>query len=243
MIIDLLTIFPDFFSSPLEQSLIKKARDKGIIRVNIYNIRDFATDKHKTVDDTPFGGGDGMVMKIEPIYRVIRYAEEKNGEGYKIYLSPKGERLNQRKVSELAQKKHLILLCGRYEGVDERVINFINEEISVGDYVLMGGESAALVVLEAVMRLVPGVVGTENSVIDESFSAGLLEYPQYTRPFDFMGYKVPDVLLTGNHKKIKEWRTIQALLKTYKKRPDLIKDIKIEEDMEKKLKEQLKEDA
>ncbi len=243
MIIDILTIFPEFFNSPLEQSLIKKARDKGIIKVNIYDIRDFATDKHRTVDDTPFGGGDGMVMKIEPVYRALKHAEQISGRGYKIFLTPQGKRLNQKKVSELSCRKHIILLCGRYEGIDERIENFIDEEISIGDYVLMGGESAALVLIESIGRLIPGVVGTENSVKDESFSSGLLEYPQYTKPYDFMGYKVPDILLSGNHKKIKEWRAVHALVKTYKKRPDLLNEENISDDMKSMLKEYLKKNA
>lgn len=237
MIIDILTIFPDFFSSPLRQSLIDKAIKKGVIQVNIHNIRDFATDKHRVVDDSPFGGGAGMVMKVEPIYNALRFIEENRGERYKILLTPRGKTLNQEKVVSLSKREKLVFICGRYEGVDERILNFVDEEISIGDYILMGGEAAALVLLEAVVRLVPSVVGRGESVDNETFNQGLLEYPQYTRPERFMGFDVPEVLLSGNHKKIKEWRLYQSLLKTYKNRPDLLEKAELTDEMKKMLQE------
>lgn len=237
MIINILTIFPDYFTSPLKQSLISKAIEKGLLKINIHNIRDFTSDKHKVVDDTPFGGGVGMVMKIEPIYKALRYVEETSGKSYKILLTPRGTTFNQKKAEMLAKRDNLTFICGRYEGVDERVVNFIDEEISIGDYVLMGGESAVLVVLEAIIRLIPSVVGKSESVEQETFVTGLLEYPQYTRPEDFMGYKVPSVLLSGNHKEINKWRLYQSLLKTYKNRPDLLEKVELSEEMKKFLEE------
>ncbi len=223
MKIDILTIFPDYFCSPLEQSLIKKAVAKGVIDIKIWDIRNFSNDKHKTVDDLPYGGGSGMVMKIEPIYSCLRTVEEKRERGWKVVLTPRGRKFSQKTAQEFSAKEHLILICGRYEGIDERIYNFVDDEISAGDYILMGGEVAALVIIEAVCRLVKGVVGKDESVRDETFSSGMLEYPQYTRPYDFMGYKVPDVLISGDHRKIEDWRRNQALKLTLEKRPDLIK--------------------
>ncbi len=220
---DIITIFPEYFESPLNVGAIKKAREKGLIKINLINLRDFAQDKHRMVDDRPFGGGEGMVFKPEPLYRAISFLRDK-GRPYIIYLSPQGRLLNQEIVQELYQKKHLALICGRYEGIDERIReHFIDDEISIGDYVVFGGEVAALVVIEAVSRLVSGVVGKRDSVEKESFSQGLLKYPQYTRPRDFMGYKVPEVLLSGDHAAIAKWRRQKSLEVTFKRRPDLLK--------------------
>lgn len=220
---DILTLFPNMFSSPFQESIIGRAIKNGIIEIRTINIRDFSTDKHKTVDDIPYGGGHGMVMKVEPIVRAIRWVKSQDPSSWTIYLSPQGKPLNQKKVEELSKKSHLILICGRYEGVDERVREFyIDEEISIGDYILTGGELAAMVLIDSVSRLIPGVLGTEESAREESFTDFLLEYPQYTRPFDFEGHKVPEVLVSGNHLAISEWRRKEAIKRTYKKRPDLL---------------------
>ncbi len=223
MKIDVITIFPDYFKTPFEQSLIAKAIEKSLLKIDIWDIREFSEDKHKTVDDIPYGGGCGMVMKIQPIYDCLNMVEKRNGHGYKIVLTPKGRKFTQEVAKELSKKEHLIFICGRYEGIDERINNFVDDEISIGDYVLMGGEVAAIVIVEAVTRLVDGVVGKTRSVEVETFSNSLLEYPQYTRPYDFLGYKVPDVLISGDHKKIEEWRRLQAIEITKKRRPDLLK--------------------
>lgn len=225
---DLLTIFPELFDSPLQASLLGKAIQKKLIEVRVCDVRRFATDRHRTVDDIPYGGGAGMVMKVEPIVAALEATSQQGqfAQGKKvrrIYLSPQGRRLEQGFLSEYLQYDQLILLCGRYEGVDARVEHWIDEELSIGDYVLMGGEFAALVFLEALVRLIPGVVGKEESVRHDSFSDGLLEYPQYTRPEEFRGLKVPEVLLSGHHGKIEQWRREAAHLQTEKKRSDLIK--------------------
>lgn len=220
--IDVLTIFPEYFTIPLQNSLLGKAIQKGIMTVKIHNIRDFAKDKHKSVDDTPYGGGPGMVMKCEPIFEAVESLSGENSLEHVILLSPGGKLLTQEKVKEMAQWKDFVLICGRYEGVDERVVeNLVTEEISIGDYVLSGGELPALVVIEAVSRMIPGVVGEWESVINDSLYNGLLTYPQYTKPAEFRGMKVPEVLLSGNHQEIKKWREIQAIERTKKKRPDL----------------------
>ncbi|NPA49485.1 MAG: tRNA (guanosine(37)-N1)-methyltransferase TrmD [Thermodesulfobacteria bacterium] len=220
---DVITIFPEYFESPLEVGALKKARERGLVEINLVNLRDFAFDKHKMVDDRPFGGGEGMVFKPEPLYRAItKLKEGKNP--HVVYLSPQGRLLNQEIVRELFEKGHLVLICGRYEGIDERIReHFIDDEISIGDYVVFGGEVAALVVIEAVSRLVPGVVGKKDSVEKETFSQGLLKYPQYTRPREFMGYEVPEVLLSGDHAAIARWRRQKSLEITFRRRPDLLK--------------------
>jgi len=217
-----LTIFPEMFASPLSASLLKKAQDKGVVSCTIHNLRDYATGKHRSVDDTPYGGGQGMVMKPEPAVTAVEEVCRPLSRPWRILLSPQGPALTQAKVVELAQRETLVLLCGRYEGVDERIQAFVDEEISIGDYILSGGEIAALVVIDAVARLIPGVVGRKESVEDESFSQGLLEYPQYTRPEEFRGLRVPDVLLSGNHAEIAAWRRRQSLLRTREHRPDLL---------------------
>ncbi len=220
---DIITIFPEYFESPLKVGTLRKAREKGLIEINLLNLRDFTQDKHKMVDDRPFGGGEGMVFKPEPLYRAIAKVRQE-GTPYVVYLSPQGRLLTQEIVRELYDKGHLVLICGRYEGIDERIReHFIDDEISIGDYVVFGGEVAALVIIEAVSRLVPGVVGKRDSVEKETFSQGLLKYPQYTRPRDFLGHKVPEVLLSGDHAAIARWRREKSLEITLKKRPDLLK--------------------
>lgn len=222
MIFTVLTIFPNLFESPLDESLIKKARDKGVLRFNIVNIRDFATDIHKTCDDAPFGGGAGMVMKPEPIHGAMEHVDREYGRPHYVLLTPHGRIFDQKTAARFSRLPHLALLCGRYEGVDERALSLVDEEISIGDYVLSGGEAAALVVIEAVSRLVPGVLGNEESHVDESFMEGLLEYPQYTRPREFLDMDVPEALLSGNHEEIRKWRRKQSLKRTILRRPDLM---------------------
>lgn len=223
MIFTVLTLFPALFESPLNESLIKKARDKGILTFNILNIRDFTNDPHKTCDDYPFGGGAGMVMKVEPIVAAIRHVEEQiGGRPHFSLLTPHGRLFNQDVAAGMARRNHVVLLCGRYEGVDERVSSFVDDEVSIGDYILSGGETAALVVIDAVARLVPGVIGNEQSSIDESFRESLLEYPQFTRPQGFEGLEVPPVLLSGNHEEIRRWRRKESIRRTILRRPDLM---------------------
>jgi len=222
MRIDVLTLFPGFFSGFLESSLLGKAIEKGLVRIDVHQIRDWSTDKHRTVDDTPYGGGHGMVMKVEPLVAALE-AVSKPG-ARRLLLSARGPRLTQRHVRELAALPHLVVLCGRYEGVDERVTAFIDEEICIGDYVLSGGEAGAVVLIDAVSRLVPGVLGNPESLTTESFSEDLLEYPQYTRPETFRGRGVPDILLSGNHAAIDKWRHEQSVERTRRVRPDLSRD-------------------
>ena len=234
---DIVTIFPEYFESPLSVGALRKARERGLIEINLVNLRDFALDKHRMVDDRPFGGGEGMVFKPEPLYRAISHLRTQ-GNPFVVYLSPQGRLLNQEIVKELHEKGHLVLICGRYEGIDERIReHFIDDEISIGDYVVFGGEVAALVVIEAVSRLVPGVVGKRDSVEKESFSQGLLKYPQYTRPREFMGLKVPEVLLSGDHAAIEAWRRKKSLEVTLKRRPDLLKKAHLSEEDRKILSE------
>ena len=217
---DVLTLFPEMFE-PIKQSILGKAIENEKIKLKLVNIRDFSKDKHKKVDDTPYGGGAGMVMKPDVVYDAYKSVYEENAKV--IYLSPQGKTLNQKKVEELSKEKHLILLCGHYEGIDQRVIDkIVDEEISIGDYVLTGGELPAMVLIDTVSRYVNGVLNQE-SIKEESFSQMLLEYPQYTRPEVFEGEKVPDVLLSGNHKEIEKWRKEKSLEITKKKRPDLLK--------------------
>ena len=219
---DILTLFPEMFE-PLKQSIIKRAQENDLININLINIRDFSEDKHKKVDDTPAGGGAGMVMRVDVLYNAYKSIKQKENARI-IYLSPKGKKLNQKKVEELSKEKQIILICGHYEGVDQRVIDLIQpEEISIGDYVLTGGEIPAMVLIDSVSRYVPGVL-SNGSTFEESFSNNMLEYPQYTRPEEFMGLKIPNVLLSGNHQKIDEWRKEKSLEITKKNRPDLLKN-------------------
>jgi tRNA (guanine37-N1)-methyltransferase len=222
MIFSILTLFPGIFDSPLKESITKKAVEKGIITFNIVNIRDFAEDAHKTCDDSPYGGGPGMVMKIEPIYRAMEHLEKTVGKPRYVLLSPQGRLFDEDSAVRYARGNHLCLVCGRYEGLDERVLNLVDEEVSIGDYILSGGEIPALVIMDAVTRCIPGVLGNDQSSLDESFSRGLLEYPQYTRPDKFMDMEVPALLLSGNHEEIRKWRRKEALRKTIFKRPDLM---------------------
>jgi tRNA (guanine37-N1)-methyltransferase len=221
MVIDVVTIFPDMFSSVLSASLLGKALGKGVLAVHLTDPRAFTTDKHHSVDDTPYGGGAGMVMRPEPLVAAIEACEGARGRAHKVLLSPAGAPLTQATVTRLAAQPHLLLVCGRYEGMDERVRASCDEELSIGDYVLTGGELAAMVVVDAVARRLPGVLGNADSPLDESFEAGLLEYPQYTRPAQFRGLGVPEALLSGNHERIRRWRRLQSLLRTQDRRPDL----------------------
>ena len=223
---DILTLFPEMFE-PLKHSIIGKATEKGIIDINLINIRDFSEDKHNKVDDTPYGGGAGMVMKPDVVYSA--YNSIKAEDAKVIYMSPQGKKLNQKKVEELSKENHLIILCGHYEGIDQRVLDkIVDEEISIGDYVLTGGELPAMVMIDTISRYVDGVISGE-STSEESFSNGLLEYPQYTRPEVFMGEKVPDVLLSGHHENINKWRRQESLKNTLKKRPELLDNIELTE--------------
>jgi len=235
MRIDILTIFPRMFAPILNESIIKRAQKKGKVNINVFNLRDFSPDKHHKVDDRPFGGGPGMVMRPEPIFNAVEaiaqsakrktHSAKRKAHSVKIILlSPQGQRLGQKLVKELAKNKHLILICGHYEGIDERVRrNLVDEEISIGDYVLTGGELPAMILIDCVIRLIPGVLGEKKSLHFESFEGNLLEYPQYTRPADYKGMRVPAVLLSGNHKKIEEWRKKQAIKITKQRRPDLLR--------------------
>ncbi len=226
MEINILTLFPQMFTGPLSESIIKRAIEKDIVKINLVNFRDFAEDKHKTVDDTPYGGGAGMVLKVNVLDDAIQSIAGKNREEYHVVLlTPQGERFSQRKAESLVQKKKLILICGHYEGFDERIReHLIDEEISLGDFVLSGGEIAAMAVTDAVVRLVPGALGKDESSSEESFSLKdeegnvLLEYPQYTKPFEYKNWKVPEVLVSGNHAEIKKWRLGEAKKRTAKKR-------------------------
>jgi tRNA (guanine37-N1)-methyltransferase len=222
MIFEILTIFPGMFSSPLEESIVGKARDRGLVQVRLHNIRDFAEDKHQMTDDRPFGGGEGMVMKPEPIVSALRAITAGGPSAKIVLLTPQGRLFNQEIAREMSRFERLILICGRYEGVDERVAeHFTDDQISVGDYILTGGELAAMVVVDAVARLLPGVLGNEGSAFADSFSQTVLEHPQYTRPQHFEGMSVPEVLLCGNHESVRRWRRGQALLRTSLRRPDL----------------------
>jgi len=224
--IDIITIFPKMFAPVLNESMIKRAQSNGKVKINIHDLRDYTSSKHRKVDDRPFGGGSGMVICAQPIFSAVTHIKSKikNQKSKIILLCPQGKKLDQKVAKRLARYKHLILICGHYEGVDERVRqNLVDEEISIGDYVLTGGELPAMVLVDTVVRLIPGVLGDKNSLNFESFEGNLLEYPQYTRPADFRGQKVPAVLLSGNHKKIEEWRTREAVKRTLKRRPDLLK--------------------
>lgn len=232
---DVLTLFPEMFE-PMKQSIIGRAIEKGLLEINLVNIRDFSKDKHKKVDDTVYGGGAGMLMKPDVVYDA--YKSVKSEKSKVIYLSPQGKKLCQNKVEELAKSEHLILLCGHYEGIDQRVIDkIVDEEISIGDYVLTGGEIPAMVLIDSVSRYIDGVI-TGESTSEESFSKeGLLEYPQYTRPEEFEGMNVPEVLQSGHHENINKWRRKEAIRVTYKKRPDLLEKVNLTEEEKKFIKE------
>src|SRR5437667_634321 len=232
MKIDILTLFPEICRAPLSESIMKRAQENGIIDLRIHNLRDWTRDKHHIVDDAPFGGGQGMVMKAEPIFAAVEELQGQIGEKSKIenrkskiiLMSPAGHRFDQQLAAQLSQESHLIIVCGHYEGVDHRVIEYLVDlEISIGDYVLTNGAIAAVALVDAIVRLLPGTLGHEQSAADDSFSNGLLEAPQYTRPGDFRGWKVPDVLLSGNHAAIARWRKEQAIKRTGENRPDLLR--------------------
>ncbi|MEO0114659.1 MAG: tRNA (guanosine(37)-N1)-methyltransferase TrmD [candidate division WOR-3 bacterium] len=229
MLIHIVTIFPEYFNGPFACGIIRIAQEKGIAELKTINLREFANDNYRTVDDYPFGGGTGMILKPEPIFRAVESVKQNNS--HIILLSPQGRRFDQQIAQELVKKSHLIIICGRYKGVDERVRQFLaNDEISIGDYILAGGEAAALVIIESVVRLLPGVVGDMESVATDSFIQGYLDAPYYTRPRDFRGLKVPPVLLSGDHKAIRRWRRLQSLKVTKERRPELLKNIELTEE-------------
>lgn len=221
MIIDILSLFPEIPSSMLAESMMKRAQEAGLVTIRSRNIRDWATDKHRTTDDTPYGGGQGMVLKPDPIFAAVE--EIRTPEARVVFMSPGGRQLKQAIAQEYSKAAHLIVLCGHYEGVDQRVIeHLVDDELSIGDYILTNGAIAAVVFIDAVVRLIPGVLGHDLSAVEESFVSGQLEGPQYTRPADFRGWKVPEMLLSGNHKEIAKWRHQQGLEKTKRVRPDLL---------------------
>jgi len=250
---DLLTIFPEFFTGPFDFGIVKRARQQGIIEIVIHNLRSFTFDKHHVVDDRPFGGGDGMVLKPEPIFRAVEsilaegFGEEPAREDQKragvILLSPQGRIFNQAEAQRFADEcSRVILICGRYEGVDERVVeHLVTDEISIGDYVLTGGEIPAMAMVDAVTRLLPNALGSETSAVHESFSENLLDYPHYTRPAEFRGWQVPDVLISGHHGEVAKWRRRAALIKTLKMRPDLIEKADLTDDERRWLDEVIRE--
>ncbi|MCC2672947.1 MAG: tRNA (guanine-N1)-methyltransferase [Armatimonadetes bacterium] len=223
MRVDVLTIFPDMLTSPLEHSILGRAREAGLLDVRCVDLRDYTTDRHRQIDDSPYGGGPGMVMKPEPLFRAVEaLAAEPPPPDRVILFTPLGRRFDQAAANELAREQRLVFLCGRYEGIDERVHrHLVTDELSIGDYVLTGGELAALVVIDAVARLLPGVLGKDESAESETFEEHLLEYPHYTRPADFRGWKVPDVLLSGHHGEVEKWRRLQSLQRTLEQRPDM----------------------
>jgi tRNA (guanine37-N1)-methyltransferase len=236
LLFDIVTIFPGYFSEVLDYGIIRRAREAGLIEVNAHDLRGWTTDKHHMVDDRPFGGGDGMVLKPEPIFAAVEsLTGSAERRGYPpgtrvVLLTPQGRVLNQQIAQELSEQSRLVLICGRYEGVDERVVDaLVTDEVSIGDYVLSGGEPAALVLIDAVVRLIPGALGSETSAANDSFSEGLLDCPHYTRPPEFRGMKAPDVLLGGNHAEIARWRRQEALRKTKKIRPDLLEKADLSE--------------
>lgn len=221
---DVLTIFPDMFEAVLGESITGRARDNGLLEMNFINIRDFSANKHKKTDDYPYSGGGGMLMMPQPIYDAYKSIADKcDKKPHVVFMSPQGAVFDQKKAIELSKKEHIVFLCGHYEGVDQRVLDMIvDEEISIGDFVLTGGEIPAMAVIDSVSRMIPGVLAEESSYTDESHYSGLLEYPQYTHPQEFMGVKVPEVLISGHHKNILKWKREQALLATKKKRPDML---------------------
>ena len=221
---DIISIFPSMISAALAEGVVGRAIGRGVLDVAVHDLRDFTTDRHRSVDDVPYGGGPGMVMKPEPVVRAVAHVRETRGQPDRVViLSPQGRVLTQRETERMSRLQHVVLVCGRYEGMDERVRTLVGaEELSIGDYVLSGGELGALVVVDAVGRLVPGVVGDEQSVVNESFSRGVLDYPHYTRPAEFGGIRVPDVLLSGHHADVRRWRLKAALARTVERRPDLL---------------------
>jgi tRNA (guanine37-N1)-methyltransferase len=228
---DIVTIFPRMFEAPLAEGVVARAIERGVVTIGLHDLRDFTTDRHRVVDDVPFGGGPGMVLKPEPLFGAVHAVRQAHGEpGAIVLTSPQGTPFTQAEADRLRRLRHVVLLCGRYEGVDERVREHLaTEELSIGDYVLSGGELAALVIVDVVARLVPGVVGDAESIEKESFAGGLLDYPHYTRPAEFRGWGVPDVLVSGHHGRIAEWRRREALRRTLQKRPDLLRTAALDE--------------
>jgi len=238
---DIFTLFPDMFQGPFTESILKRAQERGLLSIALHNIRDVATDKHHIVDDYPYGGGAGMVMKPEPIFAAIEAVYES---GPIILLTPQGRLFNQQIARALAQEQRVTLLCGHYEGIDERVHqHLVTDEISIGDYVLTGGELAAMVVVDAVSRLIPGVLGADASIQEESHSGNLLEYPHYTRPPEFRGWRVPDILLSGHHAQIARWRRKESLRRTRQRRPDLFEKVELSSKLDEKLLRELNEEG
>jgi tRNA (guanine37-N1)-methyltransferase len=245
MRVDVITIFPEVIEAGTGFSIVKRAQEKGALEVKVHDLRDYTHDRHRTTDDEPFGPGAGMVMKPEPLFEVVESirGEHDASESKVLMMTPQGKPFSQKMARELAAEKHLVFVCGHYEGVDERVReHLVDQEISIGDYVLTGGELPALVVLDAVIRLLPGVLGDEESAVDESFTEGLLEYPHYTRPAEFRGWRVPEVLISGHHAKIAEWRRVQSLKRTLERRPDLLEHANLT-DKDRKILNQLGEDS
>ncbi|MCT4565025.1 MAG: tRNA (guanosine(37)-N1)-methyltransferase TrmD [Maledivibacter sp.] len=241
MIIDILTLFPEMFTSIMNESILGRAQEKGIVKINPINIRDFSKDKHKRVDDYTYGGGSGMVLMNQPLFDAMESLTEDNNSRRVIYLTPKGKRFNQEMAKTLSREENLIFVCGHYEGIDQRFIdNWVTDEISIGDYVLTGGELPAMVLIDSIARLVPGVLNKNDSYIEESFYSGLLEYPHYTRPAIYEGHLVPQILLSGNHKLIDEWRTKESIKITIERRPDLIDKLFQRDDISIKEKAKLK---
>lgn len=235
MRIDILTLFPNMFHGVLNESMLKRAQEKSLVKFNIIDFREFSTDKHKKVDDYPYGGGAGMVLSPQPIFDAVESIKKESDSSLRVLLmTPQGERFTQKKAMELAKENHLVFICGHYEGFDERIReHLVTDELSIGDYVLTGGELASMVIIDSVVRLIPGILGNQESYQYDSFSDGLLEYPQYTRPANFRGFKVPDVLLSGDHQKIERWRRQESLRRTFKRRPDLLQHAKLtDEDRE-----------
>ncbi|WML46497.1 tRNA (guanosine(37)-N1)-methyltransferase TrmD [Neobacillus sp. PS3-40] len=236
MKIDVLSLFPDMFSGVFGESILKKATEKQAVQFNVVNFREYAANKHLTVDDYPYGGGAGMVLKAQPIFDAVAAltAQTESVKPRIILLCPQGDRYTQKRAEELAQEEHLIFICGHYEGYDERIReHLVTDEISIGDYVLTGGELGAMVVIDSVVRLLPDVLGNAESHMKDSFSTGMLEHPHYTRPADFRGMMVPEVLMSGNHKHIEEWRTKEALRRTLLRRPDLFEEVELTKEQEK----------
>jgi len=219
---DIITIFPEMFESPFDQSILKRAQDQELLNISLHDLRKYTLDKHRKTDDHPFGGGVGLIMNVDPIVRAIETVKESKEGARSILLSPGGKPFNQKMAWELSREENLIFVCGRYEGVDERVLNFVDDAISIGDYVMAGGEIPAMVLIESISRLIPNVVGDESSLVEESFEFNRLEYPQYTKPREFRGLKVPDILFSGHHEKIQDWQLKEALKKTAEMRPDLL---------------------
>ena len=226
---DVVTLFPELIGTYTSSGIIGRAIEKGIFEVGYVNLRDYSEDKHKKVDDYPYGGGPGMLLKPEPMFKALDAVKKHNS--YTIYLSPKGNLFNQKKAKELSEREHIVLIAGHYEGIDQRIIDkYVDEEISMGDYVLTNGELPVLMIVDAVGRLIPGALGSDESTVEESHSDCLLEYPQYTRPESYLGLEVPEILLSGHHKRIEEWRRFKAIEVTLKRRPDMIKDSSIIEE-------------